>query len=90
MKSNTWIIGVALIALGILFSFTQGTRGQTQSSGIGRYQLERINGLSNVAWKIDTVNGRIWRCQVAVERNLPPGTISFEDPDMKTLCLQIP
>ncbi len=36
MKNNRWVIGVALIAVGILFSFTQGTRGEMQSSGIAR------------------------------------------------------
>jgi len=92
MKNNKWVIGVALIAVGIFFSFTQGTRGEMQSSGIGQYRLEPVDGTSNIAWKIDTVTGQMWRCQVALQqRSLPPGVVELTgNSDMETLCLQIP
>ena len=63
MKNNNWVIGVALIAIGILFLFTQGTRGEMQSSGIGRYQLSQDDDSGLFVWKIDTVTGTVSKCQ---------------------------
>lgn len=71
MKNTIWVFGVMLVVVALLFSFTQGAKGQAQSSEIGRYQLTPVDELSFIVWKLDTVTGDLWRCQT------PTGGMNF-------------
>ena len=38
-----------------------------QEGEVGRYQIEQIDEYANYVWRIDTVTGRLWRCQLALQ-----------------------
>ena len=71
MKNTAGVFGAVLVVVAMVFSFTQGAKGQAQSLEIGRYQLTPVDELSFIVWKLDTATGDLWRCQA------PTGATNF-------------
>ena len=69
MKKHISIVGMVITAFLLGMMSFQNTTAQEELRplAVGRYQIEKIDDFTNFVWRIDTLTGDIWRCQLPTQ-----------------------
>ena len=69
MKKHISIVGMVITVFLLGMMSFQNTTAQEElvPLAVGRYQIEKIDDFTNLVWKIDTLTGDIWRCQMPTQ-----------------------